>query len=394
MPVAKITKSVVDSLPLTAKGQVSYCDRDLPGFYLIVGMKTKTYVAQKDIRGRSVRYTIGRHGVFSPDEARKIARDKLHLMSQGINPNILEEKAKAQEITLDMALDSYIRTRRGLKERTKKDYRYHIDRYLPDWGSRFMSDITKDMVSSRHAVIADRAGPTTANKVMRILRALFNHTNATYDICPVNPVMYLTKAKGWYKETRRRTYIKPHELKAWWDAVHALENDTYRDFFLLLLFTGLRRSEAAGLKWSDIDFNDRTFTIPETKNGDPLTLPLSDYLYELLQERRKRYGNYTYVFPGPGESGFLAEPKKGVAKVIRSSGVHFCCHDLRRTFITIAESLDISHYALKRLINHRASDVTSGYIIVSVDRLRKPASNVTAFILSQVEGQKCEMSAV
>ena len=51
---------------------------------------------------------------------------------------------------------------------------------------------------------------------------------------------------GWYKEKRRRTYIKPYELKAWWGAVYDLENDTYRDLLLLLLFTGLRQSEGAG----------------------------------------------------------------------------------------------------------------------------------------------------
>lgn len=399
MPVAKITKSVVDSLPLTTKGQVNYCDRDLPGFYVIVGMKTKTYVAQKDISGRSVRYTIGRHGVFTPEEARKIAKEKLHLMGQGINPNEQEAQARAKAVTLYSVLDSYLKTRRGLKERTRTDYRYHIDKYLPDWGNKFMTDITKEMVSSRHAVIAEKSGPTTANKVMRILRALFNHTHATYDICPVNPVMYLTKAKGWFKETRKRTYIKPHDLKKWWDAVHGLENDTYRDFFLLLLFTGLRRNEAAALKWADIDFNDKTFTIPETKNGDPLTLPMCDYVFEMLMERKRLYDNHfqietlslskrgegsVYVFPGPGINGYLAEPKKGVNAVIKASGVKFSCHDMRRTFITIAESLDLSGYALKRLLNHRVTDVTGGYIIIDVTRLRGPVDKVAAFILEKI----------
>jgi hypothetical protein len=52
MPKAKITKTFVEQTPHTAKGQIAYCDAELRGFYLIVGMETKTYVAQKDIRGR------------------------------------------------------------------------------------------------------------------------------------------------------------------------------------------------------------------------------------------------------------------------------------------------------------------------------------------------------
>lgn len=71
-----------------------------------------------------------------------------------------------------------------------------------------------------------------------------------------------------------------------------------------------------------------------------------------------------------------------MAHVIKNSGVHFTVHDLRRTFITIAESLDIPAYALKRLMNHKMSnDVTAGYIIVDVERLRKPMQLITDYIL-------------
>jgi hypothetical protein len=56
--------------------------------------------------------------------------------------------------------------------------------------------------------------------------------------------------------------------------------------------------------------------------------------------------------------------------------------DLRRTFITVAESLDISACAMKRLLNHNMSaDVTAGYIISAVERLRKPMQQVTDFIV-------------
>lgn len=384
MPIAKITKTFVDQVPHTEKGQINYCDSDLPGFYLIVGMRTKTYVAQRDIGGRTVRYTIGRHGHFTPEEARKIAKDKLYVMSLGVNPNEQEEQLKAKTITLEKVLESYLSARRNLKERTKSDYRWHFETYLSDWKHKLVTEVTKDMIGARHAHIAQRSGTTTANKTMRILRALYNFTYATFDICPANPVVYLTHVKGWYKESRRRTYIKPHDLKAWWDAVQGLENDIYRDFLILLLFTGLRRGEAASLRWSDIDFKDQTFTIKETKNGDPLTLPLSSFLLNMLEERRKRYGNYEFVFPGPGEGGYLAEPKKGVSKVIKASKIHFSCHDLRRSFITYAEGLDLSAYALKRLINHRSNDVTSGYIVLDVERLRAPVERVSRFILEKV----------
>lgn len=87
-----------------------------------------------------------------------------------------------------------------------------------------------------------------------------------------------------------------------------------------------------------------------------------------------------------GKDGYIIEPRKQMAKVIEATGIQFTVHDLRRTFITIAESLDIPAYALKRLLNHKMSgDVTAAYIILDVERLRKPMQMIADFILRQME---------
>jgi integrase len=63
----------------------------------------------------------------------------------------------------------------------------------------------------------------------------------------------------------------------------------------------------------------------------------------------------------------------------------FTIHDLRRTFTTTAESLNISAYALKRLLNHRMNhDVTSGYLVIDVERLRKPMQQITDYLLKSM----------
>lgn len=68
--------------------------------------------------------------------------------------------------------------------------------------------------------------------------------------------------------------------------------------------------------------------------------------------------------------------------VAEASGVRFTPHDLRRTFITIAEGLDIPAYALKRLLNHKSgADVTGGYLVIDTERLRDPMERITGFIL-------------
>ena len=156
-----------------------------------------------------------------------------------------------------------------------------------------------------------------------------------------------------------------------------------RDYLLLILFTGLRRQEAATLKWEQVDLKAKTLTIIDTKNWQPHTLPLSDYLYTLLLNSQQNTKS-SYVFPGTGESGHIIEPRKQMAKVIEATGIQFTVHDLRRTFITVAESLDIASYALKRLLNHKMNgDVTAGYIMLDVERLRKPMQMITDYLLQQ-----------
>ncbi|MEO1944777.1 MAG: tyrosine-type recombinase/integrase, partial [Candidatus Thioglobus sp.] len=210
--------------------------------------------------------------------------------------------------------------------------------------------------------------------------------------------------KAWNREERRRTVIKTYDLKAWWNAVHELpthklntkyihgtnqklpnHSETAKDFFIFVLMTGLRRREASNLMWSNIDFKDNSLTIENTKNHETHILPLTNYLIDLLN-RRKANTKSNYVFEGNNSGKPMNDPKKQVAKVRDIGQVYFNIHDLRRTFITIAESLDTPAYALKQLINHKdPRDVTAGYIIPDINRLRKPMDKIGKYILEQVK---------
>jgi integrase len=404
MEQAKLTKSVVDKIPLAQSGQQFYWDSDLAGFGLRVGISTKSYFAEGRVHGKTVRFTIGKHGVFT---ARSEARDALQKMAKGANPNDTKRHEKAKGVTLGEAFDEFLLSRKNLKSRTIYDYKRLMGLlpestkknprkkagYLADWKEKALTSISKDMVERRHAKLGE-ASPAQANLSMRFLRAVFNFAAGKYEdatgrpIILENPVKRLSQTDAWYRVERKKTVIKAHELKAWYQGVVKLggtdKGETVRDYLLLLLFTGLRRQEGAQLPFSGVDFKSRTITVLDTKNREDHILPMPDLVFDLLTARRESVeGNF--VFPGEGKGGFLVEPRKQMDKVVKSSKVDFKLHDLRRTFATIAESLDIPAYAIKRLLNHKMpGDVTAGYIVTDVERLREPMQKITDFIAMTV----------
>lgn len=381
MPSLRLTRRAIDDIPFSADGQILYRDTLLSGFGLRVGSRSKVYFAEGQVNRTTRRVTIGRADVFAPEVARKKALALLGEMAEGRNPNEEKKKEVVAKVTLADAFEGFFAARPHLSPHTVLNYTRTAKLYLRAWRKKPINSITRQMVLKRHQELSVEVGKTTANNVMRHLRSVYNFAAATHDEFPPNPVQILTQARAWHRERRRQTVVTAQDLPMWWKAVMA-EPDYARDFLLMALFTGMRRGELMALRWENVDLTALTLHLPKTKNGDPLNLPLSSFLADLLTARKKQAGESPFVFPGPGKQGHLMETKKFLLRVSAGSGVSFTLHDLRRTFITIAESLDVPYYALKRLLNHRANgDVTGGYIVVNAERLRGPVEQVAERIL-------------
>ena len=387
----KLTKSFIDKVQLPVdKDQVFYRDELLKNFALRVTAKgSKSFVLEKSINNKIHRITIGRYGDLTVEEARKQAQVLLGQIAKGIDPHTEKQVNKMRGISLKEVLEDYIKARKTLKPKTAHNYSLILANAFGSWCNKPITSITKDKIAQRHEVLGKENGQAYANLAMRILRALFNFAASQYEdaqgrsLIAENPTKRLTQTRAWYRIKRRETYIRSHELASWHQAVQEVENTTIRDYLLLILFTGLRREEAASLKWEQVDLKERLLKVIDTKNYEVHTLPLSTYLHKLFLSRRSEISG-AYVFPGPGVNGYIVEMRKQMAKITEKSGVQFTIHDLRRTFITIAEGLDIAAYALKRLLNHKMNnDVTSGYIITDVERLRRPMQLVTDYLLKK-----------
>jgi integrase len=388
------TNASIEAIEPPTSGRIEYRDaRDSALIVRVASTGAKTFSVLRRVNGRLVRATLGpfkRAGDeqvrMSVDAARKALRTIEARFAAGVDVNREKKIARAQSVTLKDVLDDYLSTRKKLKPRTIQDYRDVLNEACSDWLELPIKSITEDMVIRRHAK-RGKDSPARANNFVRVLRALWNFADDGGKLGP-NPVAMISRKRAWYDVRRRTSRIKDSELPAWWATVTNLTGQRRDsgarlacDFLLFVLLTGLRLSEATGLKWSTVDVGERTITIPDPKNRDPHVLPFSSLMTDII-ERRKEGPRSPYVFPAvdePKHPYSSATLRTWIEIIATDSGVRATPHDLRRTFASVAESLDISSHTVKRLLNHRTGrhDVTDGYIIPSVERLRSAMQRVT-----------------
>ncbi len=401
----KLTQKFVNEVEPPERGQKIYRDTVLVGLALRVTPGSKTYVVEARVNGVARRITLGKNGPLTPATARKKARKIQAMMAAGKDPMVERAKKKTIGVTLHDILEQFLSVR-NLKPNTTRCYRYMVTRCLRDWLDLPVVSITRDMVEQRHSDLRrttrqGTSGEAQANTVMHMLGTLLNFAAANYDIDekPIilyNPVKRLSQNRRWYPERRRQTVIPDHKLPDWYQVVVSLRHPTIRDYLLLLLFTGLRRNEAATLRWADIDFESRVLTIRAeiAKNGKEHRLPLSDFLEDLLKRRHAERGDAEYVFPGRSAKRHIVDSDHVISGVAQKAGCPFTLHDLRRTFLTVAERLALSYVVLKKLANHSGrNDTTFGYVVVDVERLREPMQRITNEFVALCKAKETEIAS-
>ncbi len=379
----KLTKSTIDKLPIPQMGaRVDYFDTDCKGFGIRVSSNSRRFFVLKRVKGKLTRVMLKPYGVITPEQARVEANKAISKLYDGIDINAEKAKDNLKGMTLADALKKYFETK-TLKPRTVENYGDLFRLYLDDWLHKPISGITKEMVATRHLNISNQNRKAAANNVMRTLRAVYNFANELHDdTLPPNPVKRLSNTGQWNKIERRQTVIPAKQLPQVFQAIQKLENPVIRDYILLLLFTGARRREMACLRWESVDLEAKIFTLMVTKNGKPLILPMSNFIYDIFNKRKALREN-DYVFPGHGKTEHLIDSRKQVNAITQITAVEFTLHDLRRTFASNISGTVVGGYELKRLLNHSFGndDVTAGYVIHSIEKLRIIMQEATDHLL-------------
>ncbi len=317
MATEKLTKSIVDAIAPSDRDLFIW-DSQIPGFGVRVRAGgSKTFVAQYRAgggrSGTSRRFTLGRYGAITVDEARDAAKKVLGSVANGSDP-AGDRHAKRREMTVGQLIDLYAKEGADhLKERNRRWMMSRLQHHVvPLLGRKkisevrvsdveqFMRDVkagktAKDERGDKpRARIIVKGGAGAATKGVRDLSAVFTFA-VRQELVAANPCAPVKKPA----DGKRNRFLSLDEVKRLGKALDAMEADGMPPKAVAIMrlwaLTGCRRDEIAGLKWSEIDFERACLRLENTKTGRSVR-PLSGAALALIQAQ-PRVDDAVYVFP-------------------------------------------------------------------------------------------------
>ena len=371
------TKKELDALPPPENGQQAYhYDSKVQGLSIGVSPKDrKTFILYRKIQGRPERIKLGRYPDLSIEQARGMASKINAEIAQGENP-AQRKRAIRSEMTLRELFLDYLERHAKVHKKSWQEDEAQFRRYLGSLRHRKLSEIRKPNILALHVKVGRENGPYAANRLLALLRAMFNKAQ-DWGWEGINPARGLRK----FREYSRDRFLMADEVGTFLQALKEEPNETIRDYILVSLLTGARKANVMAMRWKDLQLNRSVWRIPETKIGEWQLIPLVPEVSKLLRDREKKATN-EWVFPGPGRTGHLVEPKttwKGILKRARIE--NFRMHDLRRTLGSWQATTGASLTVIGKTLGHKNPNTTAIYARLDLEPVRKSVHDATRALL-------------
>lgn len=315
---ARITfgKDRLEKLPTPEAGKRKvYHDTKAQGLQLRVSATgNKTFSVYRRIKGgQPERITLGSFPAMTVEQARKSAAAINAEIEAGASPAKARRAIRSEPTFLEV-FNRYLvekKKRNGtrLTEKTKINYADVVRIYLNTIKNKKLSQITRSELKTIHTK-ASMKSHAQADRAVRLVSAVFSFAIDLELFDKLNPASRIQKNEA----VERDRFALPHELP---HLLTAMEASTLRDYFLLSLLTGARRSNVQEMAWRDIDLEAGTWRIGMTKNGTPQNVTLSPEAVSTLKSRRSNVGTSQFVFASSGKTGHLVEPKTAWATILR-----------------------------------------------------------------------------
>jgi len=432
----RITKRLVDA---AQPGDRLYrlWDAELRGFGLkVTPAGAKTYIASyRAGTGRAEpqrEYTLGKHGVLTPDQAREMARKVLSEARLGGDPQS-DRKRLRGERTVAQLCDLYLEEgASGKKASTLATDRYRIEAHIkPLLGKRPLSCVSpgdverfmREVAAGKTAVKRERIGPRaytqprggkgTASRTVGLLGGIFAFA-VRHKLRPDNPVHGVAR----YKDGRSERFLSGDELGRLGKAIAAAEAEGRSANGLgvirLLVTTGARKGEIEALRWDEVDFERSALRLRDSKTGAKV-VAIGAQALTLLAELAKRAKAERAAAESEAEAAgvVLPPPSPFVFPASRGAALHWTgtkrvweavrasaglpdvrLHDLRHTYASLAVGAAGGGQSLAvigKLLGHKDVRTTARYAHLADDPVKQAADRIAAAAAAGLSGRSAEV---
>ena len=343
----KLTPKGIDALPPATVKRYEVRDTIVPGLHVRVSSAgSKVFYVSARHDGRTRRIKIGPYPTLSLADAREKAQSILRDIILGTYGREPETPTPTLGEVIPDFIDLYARPR----NRDWKETQSVLQKFKPLF-SRPMDEIKRaDIVRVLDTIVAGGT-PVRANRALAAVKKLFSWC-VDRGVVETSPVAAL---KPPTKEVPRDRVLTTAEVVTCWHGATD-EGAPFEQFVHMLALTGQRRGEVAEMRWSEIDFDASTWTIPakRVKNASLHVVPLSTLALATLRSV-PRFLNSDFVFTTTGRSpisGF-GRLKRRLDDALPDSTEDWRFHDIRRTVATNMAMLGVQPHVIEAVLNHK-----------------------------------------
>jgi integrase len=360
------TKQFLAKCPLPTKGRSYFQDTQEKGLSVsITSNGVITFFVRKRVNGKDERILLGHFPELSVENARKKALSVKADVAKGIDPNEEKKRLKAQ-ITLGEMFHEFMERYSKKRKKTWEADEREVKRFLSHLFHRKACQISKIEILELHEKIGHESGIYQANRLLERVRAIYNKA-IEWGWNGNNPTHGIKK----FKEKSRQRFLRKDELPRFFQALAAEPNEAIRDYIILSLLTGARKSNVLAMRWEEVNFSLAEWHIKETKNGESHVIPLTGSAIDILKERRA-CSQSPFVFPGKGKTGHLLDPKKSWKRILQQADIaDLRIHDLRRTLGSWMGAVGATTAIIGKTLAHKSVEATKVYERIDIDPVRE-----------------------
>ena len=345
-------RTVATLAPIAGQGERIIWDAERRGLGIrIRASGARTWVIRPPRKGGASKlHALGSVEAMSLASARLTAEEKLAEAAGGIDPTKAKAEARKQAaLTFGSLIERYIADKEGAGRRpsTIGNLKNHLNAHWLPLHDRPLNGITRADISKRHRELVTAHGPHAADRARSILSTFYVWA-AMEGMADGNPVENTRTATV---PTRRDRTLNDVELAAIWQACR---DDDFGRIVRLLVLTGQRRNEVAGLARSELQLASSAWILPaaRSKNHRPHEIPLAPLTLEILAPAIEREGRELLFGDGEGAFSGFSKAKAALGKRLAGAAGEWNIHDLRRTCATGMANLGVQPHIVEAVLNH------------------------------------------